>query len=543
MELHESLYALGRSQGRELFNDADSFRGALDDYLDEDSATTGDINLLVDAVRLGAYQAMTSMLDSGADADRAVNEAGSRLARDRGSADVGGAMWALAVLGYATGKVSDAQVRRYRTQHASAPTPPPAGPPTMLPPAAQGSAPAPRPGPSAPVPPPGVTQPPPTSPVWPSSGGTPVSPASAPAPAPVAGVSYGAPPPASYGGYSHAAPPKKRKIWPLLVGIVGVLVVLGVVATIGIVVLSGDDDEPPPGPEASTDVPTTPTEPTGPDVTFAALNERYQSLASLVTSGMDSCAAANPQSGQTEKISCTFPQGTLVLTTYTSDAELKAARKRRLNNAEGTIVSDVESGAYYRFDPTTADDTSTDPAIIYWDSQAGVQSAELTGGPGFPADQIDDEFEAVSATVTPPDGPTDVAVTDFNTLFGIVSCERIPTETDGESEESECRRSGRRTWVGRFDKSSDLRRYRSNAKTLTSGDDDLVVDYWYNDDNSNGQQDSDEPEQGKIYGYIEEQDGGTNYGVLYIDDLDCRCYLQMYDKGQGDPEKLYDLIF
>ena len=58
MELHESLYALGRSQGRELFNDADSFRGALDDYLDEDSASTGDINLLVDAVRLGAFQAM-----------------------------------------------------------------------------------------------------------------------------------------------------------------------------------------------------------------------------------------------------------------------------------------------------------------------------------------------------------------------------------------------------------------------------------------------------------------------------------------------------
>ena len=72
MELHESLYALGRSQGRELFNDADSFRGALDDYLDEDSASTGDINLLVDAVRLGAYQAMIGMLDSGADADRAV---------------------------------------------------------------------------------------------------------------------------------------------------------------------------------------------------------------------------------------------------------------------------------------------------------------------------------------------------------------------------------------------------------------------------------------------------------------------------------------
>ena len=56
MELHESLYALGLRQGRELFNDADSFRGALDDYLDEDAASTGDINLLVDAVRLGGFR-------------------------------------------------------------------------------------------------------------------------------------------------------------------------------------------------------------------------------------------------------------------------------------------------------------------------------------------------------------------------------------------------------------------------------------------------------------------------------------------------------
>jgi hypothetical protein len=36
---------------------------------------------------------------------------------------------------------------------------------------------------------------------------------------------------------------------------------------------------------------------------------------------------------------------------------------------------------------------------------------------------------------------------------------------------------------------------------------------------------------------------GNNFGVLYIDDLDCRCYLQMYDKGQAQPENLYDLIF
>lgn len=531
MELHESLYALGRSQGRELFNDADSFRGALDDYLDEDSASTGDINLLVDAVRLGAFQGMMSMIDSGADADRAVSEAGSRLARDRGSADVGGAMWALAVLGYATGKVSDTQVRRYRTQHASAPAPPPAGPATVLPPPAPGSAPAPPPAASAPAP---------TSPVWPSSGPTPSVPGSSPAPVPAA--SYGAPPPTSYGGYSHAGPRTKRKIWPfILIGAVVLVLVIGG----GIFALTQipDDDKDEKDDPTTSDGPTSPSESEGPDVSFEAVNERYQSLASMVTSGMDECTAAEAQSGQTEKIQCTFPQGSLVLTTYSSVDELQAARQRRLNTAEGTIVSDVQSGAYYRFDPTVAQPESTAPPVLYWDSQAGVQSAELTGSNGVTADQLDPAFRAVSATVTPPDGPTDIAVQDFNSLFGIVNCQRIPTEIDGETEESECRRSGRRTWVGKFAKVNDLRQYRSNAKTLAAQDDDLVVDYWYNDDNGNDQQDEDEPEQGKIYGYIEEQDGGTNYGVLYIDDLDCRCYLQMYDKGQADPEKLYNLIF
>ncbi|RHW28033.1 hypothetical protein D0Z08_07065 [Nocardioides immobilis] len=538
MELHESLYALGRSQGRELFNDADSFRGALDDYLDEDSASTGDINLLVDAVRLGAYQAMISMLDSGADADRAVSEAGGRLARDRGSADVGGAMWALAVLGYATGKVSDVQVRRYRTQHNSAPAPPPGGPATMLPPpGAPGSTPAPGPGPS-------MGAPPPTSPVWPSSGPTPGVQSGVPgsAPGPTSLGSYGAPPPpASYGGYGHAAPRKKRKVWPFV--LIGAVVLALVVGGGIFAIIKATDDSDGDGDNDAKTGSTTNTEDEGPDVSFEALNERYQSLGTMVTSGMDDCVAADPQSGQEEKISCTFPQGTLVLTTYSSDAELRAARQRRLNYAEGTIVSDVQSGAYYRFDPTTADPESTGTPIIYWDSQAGVQSAELAGATGVTADQLDPAFEAVSATVTPPDGPTDLAVDEFMTTFTIINCNRIPTETSGETEESECRRSGRRTWVGKFAKVNDLRQYRNNARTLARQDDDIVVDYWFTDENNNDQQDDDEPEQGKIYGYVEEQDSGSEYGVLYIDDLDCRCYLQMYDKGQGDPLKLYNLIF
>ena len=51
-----NLYALGLRLGRDIFDDAEGFRGAVDDFLDEDAATTGDINLLVDAVRLGALR-------------------------------------------------------------------------------------------------------------------------------------------------------------------------------------------------------------------------------------------------------------------------------------------------------------------------------------------------------------------------------------------------------------------------------------------------------------------------------------------------------
>jgi hypothetical protein len=134
MELHESLYALAQRLGLEVFGDHDSFRGALDDFLDEESATTGDINLLVDAVRLGAFAAMTSMLDSGASVPAAIEEAGNRLARDRGGADVAGAQWACAMLAFAIGKASDPELRRYRTeQQPTVEEVPPPLPPTELP--------------------------------------------------------------------------------------------------------------------------------------------------------------------------------------------------------------------------------------------------------------------------------------------------------------------------------------------------------------------------------------------------------------------------
>ena len=112
MDLHENLSELGRSFGADVFDDADGLRAALDDFLDEGAATTGDINLLVDAVRLGALRWMLTTIDSGADPARAVESAGDMLARDRGSSDVTGSRWAVAALGFALGRVGDADVRR-----------------------------------------------------------------------------------------------------------------------------------------------------------------------------------------------------------------------------------------------------------------------------------------------------------------------------------------------------------------------------------------------------------------------------------------------
>lgn len=110
MKLHESLADLARDHGHGLFRDAAAFRGSLDDYLDEGQASSGTINLLTDAVRLGALDGMLTMLDSGANPADAVESAGQRLARDRGSADVRGCQWAVAVLGFALGKVPESLV-------------------------------------------------------------------------------------------------------------------------------------------------------------------------------------------------------------------------------------------------------------------------------------------------------------------------------------------------------------------------------------------------------------------------------------------------
>jgi hypothetical protein len=113
MAMHHELRTMVGRFGTRLFEDSDTLRAALDDYMTEGTATGGEINLLVDAVRLGAFRQLQGMVSSGADPASAVAAAGQMLARERGSSDVTGSSWAVAALGFAADLVPEAEVQRY----------------------------------------------------------------------------------------------------------------------------------------------------------------------------------------------------------------------------------------------------------------------------------------------------------------------------------------------------------------------------------------------------------------------------------------------
>lgn len=215
MALHETLRALVAARGPAVVEDAEEFRGALDDFLTEDEATTGELNLLVDAVRLGAVRRLVDSVRQGADPNAAVPEAGAMLARDRGTEDQARSAWAVAVIGYGLGVVDADAVAAAVAGIGTVEAPPvrPQGPAGGVPLDAERprtlEEPAPVTAPS-PEPPP----PPPPSP--------PASPAS----------------PASTTDESRS------RTGRMVLGLVAAAVVLGVVAGVAFAVLGGGDDEP-----------------------------------------------------------------------------------------------------------------------------------------------------------------------------------------------------------------------------------------------------------------------------------------------------------
>jgi len=405
MELHESLYALGQRLGREVFEDPDTFRGALDDFLDEESATTGDINLLVDAVRLGAFSSMTSMLGSGAQLSAAVEEAGNRLARDRGSADVAGGQWVCAVLAFAIGRASDSDVRRYRTQHATPHRSQPL-PPTQLP------------GPSQ-----GVPVPPEHAPPLPS--------------------------------WQPGPLPRKRKTWPIiLAAAAAVAVVAG--GTVAVITTQGDDDKD--GGSADGGKSTAPTEL---PVDLESVRERYSALAYDVTDDVDECAPSDAADGTVEVLECGFDDGTLTLTTFETSEDLEAHRAANTGTAAGYRLSRTDVGTIYSGGASA--ESKEEIASLYWDSTEALQSGTyVAASDSLNVKELVEQYDEIDGAVVYPTKPEDAGLIDLAGEFvKIKDCERTQNFEDGELEESLCFASDDvYIYMGVFETQRDFKAYR-----------------------------------------------------------------------------------
>ncbi|WP_309647016.1 hypothetical protein [Nocardioides sp.] len=522
MELHENLYALGLSFGRDVFDDADGLRAALDDFLDEGAASTGDINLLVDAVRLGSFGWMLMTIDSGAEPSRAIESAGDLLARDRGSADIAGSRWAVAVLGFAVGRVTDTDVRRYRTQGAAPPpqgqAPPPTSPvpPTMSPSGPPPAAPAGMPmSPAIPpqTPPFGIATPATQFPQQPS--------------VPPSMGQWSSPPPPGQSGPGTGAGKgagKGKGLLPLLIGAGIGLVILAVV--FGVVRFTGGDDEPRVGPGddpssgPSSDGPTDgPTDGTtdgvteGPDLAFDAINQRYSALGTRVTTGQSDCVEGSALSGQAEAISCTFPRGTLDLTTYDTLDELQAARSRAVNTDVGGRYAEGSFGVIFSFDTE-----STSPTL-YWDNEGSLQSGLYEGGTAdVEVDELAEVYGSVGSFVDYPSRMSDPALVEFAQFWLRPNqCDRIQTLSPGELEESRCK--ARRqivVYVAKMASKKDLIEYRQ-VRLRDSRRDGLILsppDWMFG--------------TGAVEGRVADSYADGDRVLRYWDQTACLCYMEAY---------------
>ena len=533
MALHATLRELVDTYGEDVLADPQLFRGVLDDFLEEDAATAGEINLLVDAVRFGSLPSLISMIDSGAEVQSALGEAGARLARERGGADHLAGGWATAMLGYAVGRVPEASLAGFpapQTDSALRPatTSPPPVPPTFAPPQQTIAPPRHR---AAPPQQAGATFAPANAPSWPPPG--PLAPGSV-APAPTAPVA-----------------PRRRRPVALIAAVAAVVVLLLVGAVVAVVVLREDDDPP----VASDD----PSETEGQqgsgeesppaDVSLPAVSDRYASVAVDATRGSTSCAAVTPATGQTEALDCELPVGTLHLVTFETPEALRAARQTVVDGRVGTIRQVDTESAYYSFDPASSG--TDEPALVYWDDLSGLQAATLTGNAAADAGAVGVAFDATQQSVARPTVPADEELVELLGLLEAIdldSCERIPSYETGSLEESQCTvRGGRVAYVGKMRSLAGLRGLRLEATQEQQADDayppdDLIFD----DQDADGVQDPGEETLGVVRGYRVESETAQS-AVLYFDHNECVCYIELWeiatDGSTPDPEKLDEVLF
>jgi hypothetical protein len=118
VSVHEDLRTLVTGHGERVLHAPDDLRAALAEVIEAGQGSPAEMDLLVDAVRLGAYRQLLSLLAQRAEPRAAVEGAAAHLVANRGG-DQRGAGWACATLGYAVGRVPEAVVLSFRSQPSS----------------------------------------------------------------------------------------------------------------------------------------------------------------------------------------------------------------------------------------------------------------------------------------------------------------------------------------------------------------------------------------------------------------------------------------
>jgi hypothetical protein len=523
MELHETLYSLRWTIGQESFEDPDEFRAALDDFLDEGSLSSGQINLLVDAMRFGAYRRMMSMIESGAEPAAAVEAGGELLSRERGSADLGGSRWACAVLGYAAGKVPDLDVQRFlpgtggtsadgvpphvgasATGASSAATDrPPAAPTTTAPPGAfppgaptfaphsQGSATGWSGQESAP---PGHTGGP-----WATSGQTP-RPDQPTGPWQSGGEwnQPGGPPPywsTEPGAGSGSPPPKKPQNRVLLAAIAGVVAVVLLGSGVAFWLNRDEAPKPPPGPEFPAAIESD------------AVNEKYEALGANVASSAEECSRQEPTGEVAHHVICEMPNGTLELTTYESLADLEGVRERTVNFRPEVLYSEQQAGVFFS-------QRLQRVPTLYWDDEGQLQSASYQANAGVGPVRLHSWFKDIDPPgIDFPAGPENPDLVAFIERTGDHSCKRNMTYSfqNGATEQNTCQGGSSTAWITHFDSERAMKAYRRSNVDIAA-DHDAVPTTWTHDGG---------PTLGTYVAYHDWTDGGRPN--VYFDDVLCRC--------------------
>lgn len=175
MPLQDELRELFTQVGPQVFEDADTFRGAFDDFVPEGAATAGERRLLVDAIATGSFQRLVTQLAIDADPETAIAAEATRLARDRGTVETEGARWALSALAFARGLADSGSVTTRPSALGNPAAPEPEDDPAYAPTitvddAVRTEVATPPPAPPAPPAPSSGTAPPPTVPEAPGRG-------------------------------------------------------------------------------------------------------------------------------------------------------------------------------------------------------------------------------------------------------------------------------------------------------------------------------------------------------------------------------------